>query len=281
MKKLLLKGIFVFSIILMLSSSHALALDFQIDKAKVRVNLPPGWSDGGIINVENKDTEPIGIRVYISDWVYTDQDGAKNFMPPGTHPKSAAEWIKFFPADFTLSGKGRQEVKYVVGVPPDAVGGHYAILFFEVGAGEAWNEVKGVMVKVYNRLGSLFYVEPEGTIIREAHLTDFKIKDSPEGFEAEAVFHNIGNVDISAKGTLDIIDEEGFVFFRASFKEVYTMPQDKAKLLIKDTDANFSRGRYDVILTFDLNGGILVKEYQIEVSGSGSIVATEELGQSF
>ncbi|MFC1646411.1 hypothetical protein ACFL2Y_04465 [Candidatus Omnitrophota bacterium] len=280
MKKILKEGIFVFTILCLLSS-RALAFDFQIDKPKVRVNLPPGWSDGSIIRVDNRDDEPVSIRVYVSDWVYTDQDGSKAFMPPGTHPMSAAEWVKFYPADFTIPGNGSQELKYVVGVPPDAVGGHYAVLFFEVGAGDMWDEVKGVMVKVYNRLGSLFYIEPEGTIIREAHVTDFKMKGSPEGFEAEAVFHNIGNVDIDTKGTLDIIDEEGFVFSRASFNQVYTMQQDKAKLLVRVKDANFSRGRYDVILTFDLNGGILVKEYQIEVSGSGSIVAVKELGQSF
>ena len=269
-------GFFVFAVLCFVNN-NLFALDFQIDKAKVRVKLPPGWSDGGVIKVYNRDDEPINIRVYISDWVYTDQDGAKNFMPPGTHPNSAAEWIKFYPADFTIPGKGRQEVKYVVGVPPDAVGGYYAVLFFEVGVGDVWDEAKGVMVKVFNRLGSLFYVEADGTIKREAQVSDFKIRASSDGIEVEAIFQNVGNVDITAKNTLDIIDEEGFVLSRASFNDVYTMPQDKAKLYAKDASANFSKGKYDAILTFDLNGGILVKEYQIEVSSSGQVVDIKEI----
>lgn len=276
MRRLLLKGFFVFMAFCLLGS-HVLALDFQIDKAKARVSLPPGWSDGDVIIVENKDDQPIDIRVYISDWVYTNQNGEKDFMPAGTHPMSAADWIKFYPADFTLSGKGRQEVRYVVAVPPDAVGGHYAILFFEVQAGNVWDDAKGVNVKVYNRLGSLFYVEPEGTITREATISDFKLTTLPEGYEVSALFQNVGNVDITAKGTLDIINEEGFVLSRASFKDVYSMPQDKANLYIKDTAANFTKGNYDIILTFDLDGGILVKEYQMEISGTGQIVNIKEL----
>jgi hypothetical protein len=276
MKKLLKVGVFVFMAIFLLNSS-ALALDFQINKAKIRVKLPPGWSDGDAITVENKADEPIEIKVYINDWVYTDQDGAKNFMPPGTDPRSAADWIKFYPADFTLPAKGAQEVKYVVGVPPDAVGGHYAILFFEVLAGGAWDDAKGVMVKVYNRLGSLFYIEPEGAIERKAEVTDFKIQLLPEGYKVEAVFQNTGNVDITAKSTLDIIDAEGFVFSRASFPDIYTMPQDKANMSIADFSTNFSKGIYDAILTIDLDGEILVKEYQIEVSDTGSITDIKEL----
>ncbi|MFC1708912.1 hypothetical protein ACFL2J_02485 [Candidatus Omnitrophota bacterium] len=276
MKKLLIVGISVFAVSALLCS-HVLALDFQINKAKVRVKLPPGWSDGDAINVDNKGDEPIGMRVYISDWVYTDQDGSKKFMPPGTHPKSAAEWIKFYPADFTIPANGRQEVRYVVGVPPDAVGGHYAVLFFEVEAGGAWDETRGVMVKVYNRLGSLFAVEPEGTIEREAEVADFKIKELSRGYEAEVVFHNIGNVDITAKSTLDIIDEAGFVFSRTSFQPIYTMPQDKANLIARDAEAAFTRGAYDIILTLDLEGNILVKEYQIEVADSGSIISLKEV----
>lgn len=268
---------FIAFVVMILLGSYCLAFDFQINKAKVRVKLPPGWSDGDVIMVENKDDKSVTIRVYISDWVYTDQHGAKNFMPPGTHSMSAAEWVKFYPADLTIPPKSRQEVRYVVQVPPDAAGGHYAVLFFEVGAGEIWDEPKGVMVNVYNRLGSLFYIEPEGTIIREANVSDFQISSSTEGYEAEVLFQNIGNVDITGQGNLDIIDAEGFVFARGRFPDVYTMPQDKAKLSLKDSSVNFAKGVYDAILTFDLDGNIVVKEYQIEVSDSGQIISQREL----
>ena len=268
---------FIAYVFVVLIESQSLAFDFQIDKAKVRVKLPPGWSDGDVIKVENKDVKPVSIRVYISDWVYSDQNGGKNFMPPGTDSMSAAEWIKFYPADLTIPPKSEQEVKYVVQVPPNATGGHYAVLFFEVSVGEKWDESKGVMINIYNRLGSLFYIEPEGTIIRKAAISDFQIKSTVAGYEAEVLFQNIGNVDITGQGTLDIINEEGFVFSRGSFPDAYTMPQDNAKIVLKDDSVNFAKGVYDAILTFDLDGDIIVKEYQIEVSDSGQIVRQKEL----
>ena len=83
--------------------------------------------------------------------------------------------------------------------------------------------------------------------------------------------------DISRPNTFDMIDEEGFVLARAKFDDVYTMPKDKAKLHAKSPGVNFSQGKYDVILTFDLDGGILVKEYRIDVSGSGRIVNIKEI----
>ena len=277
MKKRIFRIAIMLFLICFLATGTIFALNFRINQPKVRVILPPGWSDGGVIKVENRAGEPIEMRVYVGDWVYSDQDGAKNFMPPNAHPKSCAEWIKFYPADFTIVGQGEKKVNYVVAVPKDAVGGHYAVLFFEVCTGGRWDEAKGVMVKVYNRIGSLFYVEPQGTIERKAQISDFNIRVSSEGIETEAVFYNLGNVDITTRGTFDIIDEEGFVFARGQFNDVYTMPEDKAKLYAKSISSDFSRGKYDVILTFDLLDEVLVKEYQIEVSDSGSIVALKEI----
>lgn len=276
MKNTLKIAIFLF-FILSFACFNAFAVDFQIDQAKVRMRLPAGWSDGGVINVHNKDKEPVKIRVYVEDWVYSAADGSKNFMPAGTHANSCAEWIKFYPADFTVPPNGTQKLSYVVAVPPDATGGHYAVLFFEVALGETAGQTKGTVVKVFNRLGSLFYVEADGTIKREAEVSDFKIKSSQGSVEAGAVFQNTGNVDINSKGTFDIINEEGFVLARGDFNEVFTMPQDKARLYAKSTTTgNLTEGKYDAILTFDLGEATLVKEYSIGVSGSGNITSVQE-----
>jgi hypothetical protein len=175
MKRLSRVKFFLFFIWFCLINSNVYAVNFQIDQAKARIKLPPGWSDGGVINVQNKSKEPLSVRVYVSDWVYTGQDGSKDFMPPGTNPKSCAEWIKFYPADFTIPANGKQVVNFVVAVPPDATGGHYAVLFFEVEMGKS-TDGKGGGVKVYNRLGSLFFVEADGTIKREAKVSNFNIR---------------------------------------------------------------------------------------------------------
>ncbi len=266
---------FAIFLCLLLTASDLFALHFRIDKAKVKINLPPGWSDGGVITVENLWDEPIDIRVYAGDWVYSDQDGSKVFLPTNSQPKSCAEWIKFYPASFTVPSHGRQKVNYVIAVPKDTSGGYYGVLFFEAEGGTAMDATTGAVVKVYNRIASLFLVEPEGTIEKKAEVSDINIEKTEGEVRIKANFSNTGNANITTKGIFDIIDQDGVVFTRGEFNEVYTMPQDKDKLFAKSEDTNLSAGKYD--LTFDLEGDILVKEYQIEVSPSGSITAINEL----
>jgi len=269
-KKLLLLIWTVLVVMLVLNQS-VYAFNFQIDRAKIRVIMPPGWSDGGVITFTNKSDQPLKVKVYIGDWYYSDSSGAKNFVPPSTLANSCAEWIKFYPTEFTVSAGGSQKVNYVVGIPPDAIGGHYAVLFFEVQTGTQWNQENGVMVNVYHRLASLFYVEPEGTIKREVKITDLNIKTSGSEIELEAIFENSGNVDINTKGTFDIIDEKGFVFSRGEFNEIFTLPQDKVKIKAKGTLEGLVKGKYDIVLTFDLKPGIFVKEYELVLSDQGKI----------
>jgi len=268
---------FLVAACLFLFSGDVFALHFRIDKGKVRMKLPAGWSDGGVIRVENMSGESIDIRAYVGDWVYSDQDGSKNFLPASNYAKSCAEWIKFYPADFTIPPHGIQEVNYVVAVPQGAAGGYYAVLFFEAQSGAAVDNSTGAAVKVYNRIASLFYIEPDGTVEAKAQLSDVNVVNSRDGFQIKANFENTGNVDIASKGVFDIIDEEGIVFTRGEFNEVYTLPQDKAKISAQSSGAGLTAGKYDLILTFDLGTDILVKEYSMEVSSSGAIVGIKEL----
>ncbi|MDD5617882.1 MAG: hypothetical protein PHG69_02205 [Candidatus Omnitrophica bacterium] len=269
-------GVLFFVFFLLLFINDSSALHFRIDRGKTRVRLPPGWSDGGVIKVDNVSADPIDIRVYVGDWIYSDQDGSKDFLPFNTDPKSCSEWIKFYPAYFTIPAHGSQKVNYVVAIPKDAIGGHYSALFFEVESGTTVDAKNGAMVKVYNRLASLFYVEPEGTIERKAEINDVKIEKTKDTIEIKADFSNTGNIDIITKGIFDIIDEEGVVFARGEFNEIYTMQQDKAKLSAKSNIANFPAGQYDLIFTFDIEGEILVKEYKIDVASSGKVTSIKE-----
>lgn len=254
-----------------LINSSAFALNFQIDKGKVFINLPPGWSDGGKITIENKDSEPLNVRAYISDWEYSDADGSKVFIAANTGKRSSANWIKFYPADFSVPALGKKEVNFVVNVPNDAVGGHYAVLFFEVQTGMAWDEASGSYVKVYNRLGTLFYVEPQGTAKKEARIENFSIEELAGVIKLGINLINTGNVQIIAKGSFDIIDSDGIVFARGSFGEVYSMPDDTLVLSASNVGLGFSKGTYDVVVTFDLDGASVAGEWHIVVDDQGKI----------
>lgn len=261
------------TLLLIISSSVEAEVMMRIDQPKVRLSVPPGRAQEGTIRVENPSGEEVKVRVYVEDWVYTPaQDGTKVFKPPGTTPLSCARWISFHPAEFTVPPYGRQVVSYTIDVPLGAKGGHYAVLFFETLLGEMAGE-EGVRVLIAGRIGSLFYIEPLGTIEREARIGNLSLtregKDEP--LEIEIDFKNIGNVEITTKAAFNIIDREGLVFARAESNEVYTLPDDEARLLARWPE-DIPAGIYDLVITLDL-GGLepLVKEAQIKVTPLGRI----------
>lgn len=243
----------------------------RIDKPKIRLTIEPGSYDSGEIKVENTGDEEIAIKVYLEDWAYNEQEGGKEFMPKGTSKLSASPWISFYPADFTLAPNGTQMVRYTVSVPKDVKGGHYSVMFFETGGGviEQPNEQGvNVAIQVLNRLGALFYVEPKGTIEKTAAMKSPDIKEHLNDLIISADFFNTGNTDITASGTFDVIDQEGFVYARGLFEEVYTLPGDKAVLRSKAASVNLKSGDYDLLMTLEFqNGGSLVQEARFSVSG--------------
>lgn len=256
------------------SLSHA---GVSIDKPKIRLLISPGSYDGGEIRVENTDRGPLTIKVYLEDWVYGQQDGTKAFMPKGTTALSCSSWITFYPADFTLPANGSQIVRYTVSVPKDAKGGHYSVMFFETGGGDAQRvneQGNTVFVKILNRLGALFYTEAEGTVQKTAEIKNINLMTKLNSLVLTADFLNTGNTDITGSGSCDVLDSQGFVYSRGTIDEFFTLQKDKATLHSTLQSVNLKPGEYDMILTIDFhNGGNLVKEVGFRVSGDGTITS--------
>ncbi len=264
------------------------AANVRINPTKVRLIIPPCESKSGFIEVENPSEESFVVKAYLQDWVYTSiNNGTKEFLPPGTTALSCANWIGVSLSEFVIPAFGRQRINYTVKVPAGAEGGHYAVLFFESLLQET--KVKrftdlGVMV----RIGALFYIEPETTIKRWAEVKNLmlenKQKDKILGINLD--FENTGNVDITCKGTFALMDKLGMVVARGEFNDIYTLPQDKAKLTAVWKEP-LSKGKYDLILTFDIGksseemglgrGPVITKEAEIEIGYNGQAVRVGEL----
>ena len=240
------------------------AINLRLTDPKVRLSIAPGQSKSGKIAIENPTEQPIKVRCYLEDWFYTDGgDGGKEFRAPSTTPLSCASWINFSPSEFTLNPFGRELINYVVSVPADAQGGYYAVLFFETEIGQGQDE-QGFNVLILGRLGSLFYVQTAGVVNKQAILKDLTVDQKTKGFEVTTTFKNTGNVDITASGGFNLIDQTGLVFARGQFNQAYTFPEDEV-LLSADWSKAVQPGIYDLIITLDLGGKILVEEYQLQL----------------
>jgi P pilus assembly chaperone PapD len=247
----------------------------RIDKPKIRLTIAPGAYEAGEIKVENTGKEPVNIRIYVEDWVYLSPDGSKTFKPKGTEKLSCSDWVTFYPADIDLAPGAEQAVRFTVSVPKDAVGGHYSVMFFETGSGDApMTDAEGneILVKILNRLGALFYVEPAGTIQKTASLDGLSVEHNRNDLSVSGIFNNTGNADIAAEGTFNVLDAEGYVYARGSFEEFYTLPQDKAPISAVASSVDLKPGRYDILISLEYqSGGAFVQEASFRVGDDGSV----------
>jgi hypothetical protein len=286
--------LFLFFIALGFFSGLVYAVEVvRVDKSKNRLTIAPGQSKIGDIMVENPTDESKIVHVYLEDWYYVPPfDGAKEFKPTGTTKLSAAGWITFSPSELVLLPFGKQKINYTVKVPPEATGGHYAVLFFESlisqPISEADLKTENVGVNLAVRLASLFYIEAEGTLKKDVSLINLFAtrvsEDKPLNLGLE--IKNNGNVDMTAGGNFNIIDKKGMVYSRGEFNNVYTFPGDSGKL-----SASWSlpipKGTYDLVITLDLGkaqeelnlgrGQTLVKETEIEIGNNGEVTRIGEL----
>jgi hypothetical protein len=264
--------VFIFLSVNLLFFSYASVV--RIDQPKVRMSIDPGSAKTGSVKVENLSDQALDVKVYLEDWYYlAAADGTKDFKPSGTLPLSCASWITFVPAEFTIPAFGKKTLNYTVNVPKNASGGHYAVMFFETALGRQ-QQSEGVAVNVLGRIGSLFYIEPQGTINKACVISNLALNKglSQARFELNADFANTGNVDITATGNYYMIDKKGIVYARGEFNEIYTFPYDKAKLKATWNEA-LPSGTYDIVITLNLGGrSSLVKEAQVKVDAYGEIV---------
>ena len=103
-----------------------------LEQAKVSLDVSGGEHLNGSLLIHNTSSEAVNIKVYWEDFEYKPPyDGSKNFLPAGTAPASASQWVTFSPQTFSIPAFGQQKIDYTVSVPSQIQEGHYGVLFFE------------------------------------------------------------------------------------------------------------------------------------------------------
>lgn len=272
MKNRILISAIIFTIAIFAAHREASAFSINISPPSIHISVPPGGAKSGAITVENKSDDPMDVKAYIEDWVYT-ADGGKTFKPAGTTPLSCAKWITINPQKFHLEPKGKLGVQYTISVPQDAEGGHYAVIFFESALNEAEATEGNVVVRFSGRIGSIIYQETEGKVNKVGSITSFTSgrPDQNNPLEFKITLKNEGNTHILANGILNIMDKDGNVLGKKEFGPINTLSGEtrecKAEWL-----GELPEGTYDAIATLDIGGGApLVAETVLTVSSSGAI----------
>jgi hypothetical protein len=96
------------------------------------LEVDPGASYAGTIEVGNAGSDARAVRVYQTDYFFN-ADGKVDYEDAGAVSRSNGLWISFFPSRFTVPGNGKVAVTYQVEVPvdPEMVGTYWSMLMVE------------------------------------------------------------------------------------------------------------------------------------------------------
>lgn len=264
------------------------AATVRINPTKIRLLLVQGESSSGEVEVENPSEDSLLVKAYLEDWAYTSlHDGTKEFFPAGITSVSCAKWVNLSLSEFVIPPFGKQKVNYTVNVPKNAAGGYYSVLFFESLLAQPKLK-QTAQLGVVVRIGTLFYIEPAGTIKRSGEISKLVLEKKANKGPLSISFDlkNSGNTDITSAATFHIMDKQGMILARGEFSDSYTFAGATAKL--NATWSNpLPKGKYDLVLTVDIGkaleeaklgrGPVLIKEAEIEVGDAGQIIRTGAL----
>lgn len=132
--------------------------ELAISPAVIELKVAPGQAVTSEITVSNPGT--VAYRVAVYAWDMWHDGRQRRYGPPGTFPQSIARRVAASPAAFPLAPGGQQPVQITLDVPPDARGGQYAVIFFEMSAGDAAaSPAPGPVLAIAGRIGASVIVD--------------------------------------------------------------------------------------------------------------------------
>jgi len=237
-----------------------------IDNPKIDIQLDKGKAYSGAITVDNNSDKDVRIKVYAEDFIYVEPfDGSKEFLASGTSSFSLSSWLTVSETEFALKPYEHRIVNFVLQPQENIERVHCGVIFFETAIGRTLND-KGEGIDILGRVGSIIFIEPQN-LQKKGEFNE--ITTDLKSFRG--IFVNKGNTFLHVQGTYYIINSNEMVEDRGQINELYLLPQDKTKVIIKAPE-KISEGKYTMVITFDLEGGeAAVKEIDFSVSPTGEL----------
>ena len=251
-------------LLLSLVPDPALGFGLGIHPTTIEVGLRPGDAHRQVLTVGNIHREKkIALTVGIADWSL-DEHQQLELYPPGSRPKSAADWVRFSPAALELSPGESQRIVVEIQVPVQVDGpGDYrfAILVSPVlpPPEERRRAPSGVWSRV--QVSSLFYVTvPPASA--DAAVVDARMdRDSGGGPAVRFSVQNRGTSHSRIEGELRLLDARDQVVLRQPINRVVLEGQTGRILSPLDEGwRQLPAGRYRVVFALeDYEGSIPVR----------------------
>ena len=239
--------------------------------ARQEIVVEPGEKKTIAVAFYNQTLFPANGNLGVVDFIVKDSEGNPFFIENQKTPSSfsAASWLKLPYQKMTVPSRDKVIVYITVNVPKDASpGGHYTAVYFEgtPQVPSASSEKEGSAV-IAPRISALLYFRVRGNIQEKATISKFFAKSFQEygPINVDISVLNQGNIHISPKGTIQIVDIFGQVVDQQKLQTKNIFPG-----IIADYKHELGKkwllGRYKVVFKAGYGaGGALTAEKYVYV----------------
>ncbi len=249
----------------------------SLGPSQIRLQGIPGETQQSSVRIWNQSQNTMRFVIEIADLGNeVDQDGKLNrvFVTPGAFPHSCAGWIQLDQDEVEVPAGKFQDVKFLLAVPADAVGGHAAVIFFRgMPAAQSGDESDPskptTSVQIQPRIGVLVFHEAKGTIQRTGKLADFKVQPPVDGEPLSMTyrFENTGNVDILLDGSFYVLGANNALAAKGRINTLRSFPGDRGSSMT-EWEGALDPGTYHLVASFELGPDgqeVIVREADFEV----------------
>lgn len=235
--------------------------------------VQPGGTFGGSIEVSSNSEKPVTLRVFIGEVVRT-QGNVTDYNlsdETGKEPRSLVPWIRFSPDQLTIQPGEKQLVTFEGALPADVPldGSYWCAIFIEgvpseedvakmVEEDDGEKKMPRIGIKTVFRFATKIYATIQGTEKLDCKFSALALDKAAGGFDARAVFENMGNVFVRPKVWLEMRDVAGEVAYTLEHNEITVLPESAREFKFEVRGADIPAGEYLLMVIADYGGPKLV-----------------------
>ena len=244
----------------------------KVAPSRTTLIVQPGQTRAGTYTLENTGDEPIRVAIEPEDWSGGTGGG-----------RGPVRWLSVHPTDVTVSPGKPERVQYTVQVPSDAEGELRVQVFF---TSEQLNAAGKPTLR--SRLGTIIYVNVEGTAAPEAAIRDVTASytaatpgaKKPDQLSLAINIRNSGNAHIAPEGRVIVQDDAGRGVARFPLRGGWgLLPNEEDAYHAIGSGVYLSPGHYTVRILVTYGGdlhyaGTTTRTYDAEVSDDYQVLLT-------
>lgn len=255
---------FIFTIFIIASCSGV-----TVENPREDLYVTPGSNAQTSFRVINRTNQSQQMTVYQTDYSFK-SDGSNEFLSPGSHPRSNAEWLNFSPRQFTIKPGMKMNIDVSVNVPnKQLTGSYWSILMVEyIDSGnnnpnaDDINDQTGLTVK--RRQGIQIRTHFSGTGEMKARYFNQQIRSENGKLFFDVDMENIGTLYFSGNFWIEFFDSRGKSVSKVSLERKSIYPDCSVRF--SADVSHLKSGKYTALCVYDtLKNKVFGGKYQIEI----------------